>query len=180
MKIERIIKGCSRGLVRISPFIAMCVFLTGCGSLSHSTSLQNITALPKEAIFLGSMTNKTSAVIAFDYESYYRTELQAELAKKSVSVSTEASSNDLVLNTFILEYAAGNAFKRWLFPGYGSSICTLRVEVISQSSQQMVAVINARRSISFGGAYTIGAFKTVFRDVARAVAKQLAEQMNTI
>jgi hypothetical protein len=41
----------------------------------------------------------------------------------------------------------------------------------------MVGSVEARRTVSFGGAYTIGAWKTVFASVAKDVVKELQTQM---
>ncbi|MDR1081713.1 MAG: DUF4410 domain-containing protein [Deltaproteobacteria bacterium] len=74
----------------------------------------------------------------------------------------------------IIKYEPGNAFSRWLMPGAGSTKLST-VAYISDKNAQQVAKISVERSIGFGGAYTIGAWKYVFDEVATEIVDTLVD-----
>jgi hypothetical protein len=91
---------------------------------------------------------------------------------------TPGSTGDhLIINTKIVEYDEGDAFKRWLLPGWGSTVLSLHCELKDSQSGSIVGNADARRTVSFGGAYTIGAWKTIFASVAKDVVNALRTQM---
>jgi len=71
-----------------------------------------------------------------------------------------------VITTRIKEYAPGNAFARWVMPGAGTTKLSTET-VITTADNIEVARIPVERSVGFGGAYTVGAWKHVFDDVAQ-------------
>ncbi len=81
----------------------------------------------------------------------------------------------LIITADILKYAKGNAFKRWLCPGYGITI--LDVSAILMQDDQEVGKVTARRTVTAGGAYTIGAWKDVFLNLASDVVTDLKKQL---
>jgi len=70
----------------------------------------------------------------------------------------------ITLNVGILEYSEGNAFKRWLIPGWGATI--LIIEADLKEGNEIIGTGRATRNIGFGGAFTIGAWKDVYDDIA--------------
>ena len=61
-------------------------------------------------------------------------------------------------------------------PGWGKKICAVQVDIKEKTSGQKLGAIAVRRSIGFGGAFTIGAYRTVFKDVAIAIANQVEKK----
>lgn len=156
----------------VSLWLFLTIFsLTGCATSQSIVLSPADSTLPRDNFKIGSFTNETSELSLSDYETYYRLELQSALKKKNINTVLE-DSGEIVLNTRIVDYQAGNAFKRWLMPGWGKTVCAIQVDILDAAGKKKGAV-GIRRSIGFGGAYTIGAYKTVFKDVAEAVAKQL-------
>ena len=80
-----------------------------------------------------------------------------------------------MLDCKIVEYDKGNAFKRWLLPGWGST--ALSIECNLREGSLVVGTIEVRRTIDVGGGYTIGAWRTVFKTVAEDVAKELGAKL---
>lgn len=132
--------------------------------------------LPLDNFKAGSFTNETSETALSDYEGYFKEELEKALKKRNVTIATD-DAGIIVLNTRILDYKPGNAFKRWLMPGWGKTICAAQVDVLENPGEQKRGMISVRRSIGFGGAYTIGAHRTVFKDLAEAIAKQVETKL---
>ena len=77
----------------------------------------------------------------------------------------------LGLHCRVVEYDPGDAFKRWLMPGWGSTV--LAVECELRNGDAVVGTVRARQTISFGGLYTIGAWRTIFAGVAGDVVTEL-------
>jgi len=82
----------------------------------------------------------------------------------------------LVLAADIVEYEAGDAFKRWLLPGWGATVLVVRGTLVDAESRK-VGSVEAKRTVEAGGGYTIGAWETIFRDVANDIVTRLGEQL---
>ena len=67
----------------------------------------------------------------------------------------------------------GNAFQRWLLPGWGSTVLAVRGTLRDQPSGKSAASIDYQRSVHFGGLYTVGAWETIFPSVAGDIAQDL-------
>jgi len=70
----------------------------------------------------------------------------------------------------------GNAFKRWLLPGYGSTILEVDCELKAPDGTT-AATIHHQRSVFAGGVFTIGAWKTIFGSVASDIADELEARL---
>ncbi|MBR5050115.1 MAG: DUF4410 domain-containing protein [Desulfovibrio sp.] len=77
-----------------------------------------------------------------------------------------------VLRTDIVRYEPGNAFKRWLMPGFGATRLNVVGKVFTREGA-LVATVPVERYIGFGGGFTIGAWKDVFQDVAKEIVRVL-------
>ena len=82
--------------------------------------------------------------------------------------------NDYVIKTTIVHYDPGNAFKRWLMPGYGSTELKTRSEVYDKENK-LIAVIPVERYVGFGGVFSIGAWKRVIDEVATEIVNVLKQ-----
>ena len=82
----------------------------------------------------------------------------------------------LVLAADIVEYEPGDAFKRWLLPGWGATVLVVRGTLVD-AEKRAVGSVEAKRTVEAGGGYTIGAWETVFRDIANDIVTKLREQL---
>ncbi|MDR1035492.1 MAG: DUF4410 domain-containing protein [Deltaproteobacteria bacterium] len=78
------------------------------------------------------------------------------------------------VNVDIVKYEPGNAFSRWLMPGAGTTRLSVVANITNQTGLN-AARIASERSIGFGGAYTIGAWKYVFDEVAKEIVQTLID-----
>ncbi len=81
-----------------------------------------------------------------------------------------------MLNSEIREYRPGSAFKRWLWPGYGSTI--LWVESVLREGHKMIGEISTRHTVDAGGAYTAGAYQSIFGAVAEDIVADLKKKLS--
>ena len=60
----------------------------------------------------------------------------------------------------IVGYKKGSAFKRWMMPGWGATELSIRCDLKDDKNNQVGSAI-ASCEVVAGGGYTIGAWKTV-------------------
>jgi Domain of unknown function (DUF4410) len=160
-------------------FCALIAFVTqACGEVQHTSELE-AGYVPKAdtRIEVGPITNETGKSFDVDIQQMFSDALTQQLQEDNLLWS--ASQGDhLIITTKVVEYEPGNAFKRWLLPGYGSTVLGLHCELKDSVSGNLVGSADARRTVSFGGAYTIGAWKSVFANTAKDVVGELRKQIN--
>jgi hypothetical protein len=150
--------------------------LYGCGAVSHEAKLIEAYTPPTGSrIEVGAVTNATGHTPKVDDEVVNIEKLLSdaliEKLKSDDFLWTGSPARKLVLVSKIVEYEPGDAFKRWLLPGWGSTVVGVECEI--RDDDRLVGTVRARRTVSFGGAYTIGAWRTVFSSVAGDVVSEL-------
>jgi hypothetical protein len=80
---------------------------------------------------------------------------------------------DYLLALQIIEYRPGNAFKRWLLPGWGSTVLRVHGDLRDARNGAVVASVDHRHSVFIGGVFTIGAWERIFTLVADDIAHDL-------
>jgi len=150
---------------------ALLSLLYGCGTAQHSVKLDD-TFAPEVGtrVEVGPVANQTGHGFEINVEQLLTDALAEELRSENLLWSG-AQARRLVLMSSIVEYEEGNAFKRWLLPGWGSTMLTVRGDL--KDGERLVGSVDARRTISAGGGYTIGAWKSIFRDVAEDIVDDL-------
>ena len=150
----------------------------GCGSVSHSAQFES-TFVPRAdtRIEVGPVTNETGKTFDADLPQMFTEALSQQLQSENLLWTQGQQGDHLIIATKIVEYDEGNAMKRWVLPGWGSTVITLHCELKESGSEKLVGSVEAHRTVSFGGAYTIGAWKTIFASVAKDVVKELRAQI---
>jgi hypothetical protein len=149
--------------------------LTGCGAVQHKVTFKDSYSLRSQTkIDIGQVKNECGETFDVNVEQMLKDALANQLSKEAM-LWDGSSGTKLVLNSKIIEYAKGNAFKRWLLPGWGTTVLTIQCDL--EDGEQVVGSAEARRTISFGGGYTIGAWQTIFNSVAKDVVKDLNSQI---
>lgn len=150
------------------------ILFSGC-TAKHSLVF-NEDYKPKEntKIELNEVSNKTSQKFELDVEQMLKEALNKKLDVENMLWANEKNSK-LQLNVYILEYSEGDAFKRWLMPGWGATVLT--VEATLKDNNQIVGKANASRNIAAGGGYTIGAWKYVYDDIAADLISDLKKHV---
>ncbi|MCX8049868.1 MAG: DUF4410 domain-containing protein [Methylohalobius sp.] len=156
-------------MLRHSVGIVLFLGLVGCGSVRHEFKLTEGYRPPASAtVTVGQVRDLTRKYPDIDPPQRLKDAL-VEALKEEGLLGTEG--RPLVLDAEIVEYEPGSAFKRWLLPGYGATILTVRAQLKDQDA--VVGTAEARRTVSFGGGYSIGAWKGIFQDVAEDLVQDL-------
>jgi hypothetical protein len=108
-----------------------------------------------------------------DIEQKLHNALRKSLENEGIYAWDSSTSTDFKINVNITRYAPGNAFNRWLVPGYGSTILAVQGELQNAKDGSLVLSTEHQRIIWIGGAYTIGAWETIISQVANDLAHEL-------
>jgi Domain of unknown function (DUF4410) len=155
--------------------LLMMLLVVGCGTVEHRVSLDQAYRVdPGTKVVVGSVTNKTGQSFDINVEKMLGDALAQALKDQHLDW-TNGPSPKLTLTTDIVEYAKGDALKRWLVPGWGSTALVVRA-TLTDSNGRNVGSVEAKRTVDAGGAYTIGAWETVFKDVAQDIVSDLTEK----
>ena len=148
------------------------VWLAACGTVEHSVVVQDEQAFrPETKVAVGEVTNRTGESFDMDVEQMLRNAMLKKLEEQDLAASP-ASPEVMTIDLSIIEYRKGDAFKRWLWPGYGSTVLVIEATLLDTEGN-VDATAQANRSVDAGGAYTIGAWQSIFDDVAGDLVAEL-------
>ena len=150
----------------------------GCTNVQHQVKLDK-DLIPKEdvSIKVDKVVNDTGFAFDIDIEHMLTDALEDQLLEEDL-LWLGGNEPVLIMESKIVEYRKGNAFKRWMMPGWGATELSIRCE-LKDDKNNLVGSALASREVVAGGGYTIGAWKTVFKDVANDVAIDLREQIES-
>ena len=158
-------------IVYLSVFFLL-IFFTGCATKSSLVLKDGYSFKEKPSINIDKITNNTSKIYKHNIEETMKEALIKEFKDNNLLALSNNSNIDLEVS--ILNYEEGNAFKRWLMPGWGATI--LNVEAILKENGNIIATSKINNNIPAGGAYTIGAWRQVFFDTAEKLVEDIQNE----
>jgi hypothetical protein len=158
--------GCLLGMLVLSS--------VGCGSVRHVSKYEP-EFLPKAdtRIEVGNVLNETGQTFDIDVSKMFTDALSKVLEEEGLLYKGGSVSSQFLIESKLVEYEPGNAFKRWLLPGWGSTVLSVHCELKEIPSGKMMGYVDARRTVSIGGGYSIGAWRTIFGNLAEDVVDEL-------
>lgn len=156
--------------------------LSGCGSVTQSTKLEpGFVPATRFAVSVGEVTDASPPYpndekVDLDPVQTLRSQIEQKLVEHEVAAPPLPGAALYVLVSEIREYRPGSAFKRWLVPGYGSTV--LWVESELRDGEKKVAQLHNKRTVDAGGAYTAGAYESIFSDLAEDIVKDLKSRLS--
>jgi len=156
-------------------YLAVVSVLTlGCAATPDTADIKS-GKLPKPGakIAEGSVTNSSGESFEFDIEAKLKNALISALKESDIYSDGSTVKPDFLISLNITEYRPGNAFKRWLLPGYGSTVLSVSGDLKDVTDQSLIASIEHQRSVVAGGGYSIGAWDYIFPSMANDIAKDL-------
>ena len=158
--------------MRSSPLILLVLFLSACGTVEHSVRVEDPQAFSSATtVAVREVTNKTGETFDIDIEAMLRDAMLDEL-KKQALLAELGDAEVVTMDVNIIEYRKGDAFKRWLWPGYGSTVLVVEATLLDREGN-VDATAQANRSVDAGGGYTIGAWQSIFGNVAADLVTDL-------
>lgn len=160
-----------RSLVRCAVLSAALLLMQGCATQSE---VQIASAPPVAGkavpIRLEACTDRTGTK---------ERDLAAEatrLITERLNKSTHFELRDdapFVVTCEVTQYVEGSAVKRWIMPGWGSTVGQIALMVSSAKDQSVIAIIQGNVTVSGGGLYTIGAENYILASAADDVIAKL-------
>lgn len=149
--------------------------MAGCGTVQHSLTLTPGYQLKSGTrVDVAEVLNETGENFNVDIQKLLADALTEELRRRSLLWGGEASPH-IKVTSKIVDYKPGNAFQRWLLPGWGSTVLTVHGELWEGGN--VIGSAEARRTVSIGGGYTIGAWRTIFTSLAKDIVGDLRKKM---
>ena len=148
--------------------------LQGCGSVDHQLMLKDNyiprTGMRVEVGMVTDETGQTNYHEPINLKDRMTWALNKKLKEKAL-LPTNDKSNRIIIDTKIVEYEQGSAWKRWLLPGWGATVLSVKCDL--KEANQLIGSLDARRTVSAGGAYTRGAWYTIFESLAEDIVEEL-------
>jgi hypothetical protein len=150
--------------------------VTACGAVHHKVDFRDKYIPPADTkIELGRVMNKTGEEFDIDIKKMLTDSLEKKLKEKGLLWSSTGAPK-LLLESNIIDYKKGDAFKRWLLPGWGATILIVQCDLVDDDNN-IVGSVKATRTVSIGGLYSVGAWKTVFNNLANDVVEDLSKSI---
>jgi len=105
-------------------------------------------------------------------------EYMGNLLKERKLLNLSSQPALVVLKSKLTDYEAGNAFGRWLLPGLGTTVCTVDAELLDKTTGALIGRMQSRQTVSFGGAYSIGADNYICKRVADDLIREIDKKIN--
>jgi hypothetical protein len=107
-----------------------------------------------------------------------RNSLDKALSDKKLLWDGSQNKKYYAISMRIIEYDMGNAFKRWLLPTYGSTVLSVHTDIVDLEKNEIVTYMEHKQTIAAGGAYSIGAWKYIFNNVAKDIATDIERKFS--
>lgn len=159
--------------IAASVVVLLSVLVSGCGGPGISMKESGILPRPGALVELGEAKNASGHTFDVEVETMLRGAMRTALKDEQLEWTPGSKSPRFSLDLNIVEYRPGNAFQRWLAPGYGSTVLGVEGTLRETDTGALAATFRHERSVHFGGAYTIGAWATIFDQVAEDIARDL-------
>jgi len=164
--------------VALAPALMAALLLGGCAAQKSELKPETKTLVrPGAKVVVDSVTNASGQNPIPDLVQRLQDALGQALQHEALLAPSPPRDSDLHLSIRITHYEPGNAFKRWLIPGYGSTILAIEGELKDAVTGSKVAAIDYSRSVAVGGLYSVGAWSTIISGTANELAKNLKQQI---
>jgi hypothetical protein len=158
--------------------LVVILFGVGCGATSFDSKLPGTYSLKSgQMIEFPPIENVTGKTLDPPADQIFN-EYMANLLKDRKLLNVAAQPAAVVFKTKLIEYEPGNAFGRWLLPGLGTTICTVDAEFLDKQSGALIGRLHSRQTVSFGGAYSIGADNYICKRVADDLIAEIDKKVD--
>jgi len=147
----------------------------GCITPAPDTLDDTVSIRRDSKLEIGEVSIEADLTPEIDEVELLRAALEKAARKREILWSGDPAEDRYRLNLEIVAYEPGNAFKRWMMPGYGSTILHVQGELIDVRDGSVAGKIDHQQSVAQGGAYTIGAWKSIFGTLADDIITDLEQ-----
>lgn len=156
----------------------LCLVISSCGTVQHVAKFEkDFSPSSITTVEVGTVTNESGETFDIDITKMLEDALVDALENNNLLWTGGYDGNHIIIISKIVDYKKGDAFKRWVLPGWGSTVLSVQSDLKENPSGKIIGSVEARRTVSIGGGYTIGAWKTVFKSLAKDIVKELSAKI---
>ena len=147
------------------------MMFSACGFGHHHLTLDQGYALEENAkIEVEKVRNKSGKALEVQAETLLQEALKEEFRSAGL-LWVPGSGPRLTLACRILDYEKGNAFMRWMIPGWGRTVLKTRCKLIDQD--RVIGKMEANRSIDIGGMLEVDGWIAIFEKTAKDIVADI-------
>jgi hypothetical protein len=162
---------------RVLTLVVLATVVSGCATTETQTFKDDPLIRPGAQIELGAVTVPPASDYEINVAGLMRAALETSLDEHDIAWQGDAAADRFLLDVVVDDYEPGNAFKRWLMPGFGSTIVHVSGKLTDVSTGDVAGELDHERAVHAGGAYTIGAWETRFKGIADDITTQLQNRI---
>ena len=158
----------------IAPLIVvMSAFIVGCATPGGEGPGKSLSLNPDYKYKVKQITVSEAEKFEIDPAELLQTTLEKSLKERGLLLKDDSVERFYFISAQILDYEMGNAFKRWLMPGYGSTVLGVHTDIIDSESGETITFMEHRQTTAAGGLYSVGAWENIFTSVANDITTDL-------
>lgn len=162
---------------RLTVLFVSAFLLAACATTETQSFSKDPLVRPGSVVELGTVSIPPGKSYEMDAANLMRNALQDALTEHGIAWQGEPDADRFLLEVIVDDYEPGNAFKRWLLPGYGATIVHVSGKLTDVSTGEVAGEIDHERGVYMGGGYTIGAWEKIFETVADDIATELENRI---
>ena len=158
--------------IRTSCCFLFAWWLSGCAATSHvATEIGNRPKLSFPILIsVKPCIDRTETQVA-DLGAQATETFQKELnATKEFSV---ASNGRYILNCEVNSFLPGNAVKRWVLPGWGTTVGQVAAMIQDSITGEILIILEGNATVGGGGLYSVGAWSYIVPAAVKDIVNQL-------
>jgi uncharacterized lipoprotein YajG len=163
----------SRNIKLITLLFVISSFIGGCATPGSEGPGKALSLNPDYKYKIKQITDNSTEKHDIDAAQLLNEALENSLREQGLLLEGTSQNNYYAISAQILDYDMGNAFKRWLMPGYGSTVLGVHTDVIDSETGEIITFMEHRQTIAAGGLYSVGAWENIFTTVANDITTDL-------
>ena len=154
--------------IKLNPFLIVVLssLIGACAAPSPGGPARSLGLNPDYKYKVQEITVTEAEKYEVDAKGLLKAALERSLKEKGLLLQDTAAKEYYLISAQILDYDMGNAFKRWLMPGYGSTVLAVHTDVLDSETGETVTYMEHRSTVAAGGLYSVGAWEQIFTAVA--------------
>jgi len=153
--------------------LVLLLSLTGCAPEQPQLVTEpGVSLSGYKSLAVAPAANETGQKFDFDFVGVLTKDLKSALMSKGYDLSDSNVSppEALIVECSFVNYAPGNAFQRWLLPGWGTTQATVKTTLVDKKTGKAVGDMVTTKQVAGGLFGGVGAYCSILESVASDVA----------
>ena len=164
---------------RLGCLLLLLISFAGCATQPPELTTQPGVSLSGRKLIVAPTVNETGKAYDFDIAQVFTSDLQSALQAKGYELASmsQPPPDAVIVQCTFLSYAPGNAAKRWLLPGWGSTEATVKTSLVDHATGRIVGGMLTRKEVAGGGLLSVGADESILQTIADDVAGAINDKV---